>query len=94
MNVPNSRQNNQNGMAAMLAQLMMNPSRAISQQGFNVPPNMMNDPDMIIQYLLNTGQVSQEQYDNADSLYRQIMQNQQNRQYSFPRPVRGRQPRF
>jgi len=47
----------------MLNQFRQNPMAMLSQR-FNIPANM-NDPNEIIQYLLNTGQVSQEQVNNA-----------------------------
>jgi hypothetical protein len=36
----------------------------IAQRGFNLPQGM-NDPNEIIQHLMKTGQISQQQYDNA-----------------------------
>jgi hypothetical protein len=42
-----------------------NPAQMLSQR-FNFPQNMnMNDPGAILQYLLNSGQVSQAQVNNA-----------------------------
>ena len=43
-------------------QLRQNPMAMLSKR-FNLPPNMdFNNADDIIQYLMNTGQVSQAQY--------------------------------
>lgn len=47
----------------MANQFRQNPM-AMLQQRYNIPANM-NDPNQIIQYLLNTGQVSQAQVNNA-----------------------------
>ena len=55
----------------MYQQLRQNPIQILSQR-FNIPPNMQN-PQEIIQYLLNSGQVSQAQIN-------QIMQLKNNPQ--------------
>lgn len=49
----------QNNFLTMLSQFKQNPIAALSQR-FNIPQNM-NDPNQILQHLLNTNQVSQEQ---------------------------------
>lgn len=49
----------QNNLLTMLNQLKQNPAGVVSQR-FNIPQNM-NNPNDIIQHLLNTHQVSQEQ---------------------------------
>ena len=45
-------------------QLRQNPAQMLRQAGLNIPANM-NDPNAIIQHLMNSGQVSQEQYEQA-----------------------------
>lgn len=46
-------------------QLKSNPMQMLSRR-FNIPKNLdMNNPNDIIQHLLNTGQVSQNQVNNA-----------------------------
>ena len=47
-----------------LSQLQQNPFEVLRRRGFNVPENM-GDPRSIVQHLLNTGQVSQSQVDQA-----------------------------
>lgn len=47
-----------NNLMQMYQQFMNNPMAMLSQR-FNIPQNM-NDPNEIIQHLLNTGQVSQD----------------------------------
>lgn len=49
----------QNNLINMLTQFKQNPMAVLSQR-FRIPQNM-NDPDQILQHLLNSGQVSQEQ---------------------------------
>ena len=48
----------------MLQQLQSNPVAFIKQAGFAIPDNLSN-PNDIIQHLMNTGQVSQQRYDQA-----------------------------
>ena len=48
----------------MLQQLRQNPVQMLRQAGLNVPDNM-NDPNQIIQHLMNSGQISQSQYTRA-----------------------------
>lgn len=52
-----------NNIFNMLSQLRSNPAQILSQR-FNVPQNI-NNPQDIIQYLLNSGQVSQDQVNQA-----------------------------
>ena len=49
----------QNSMLSMMAQFRQNPMSVLSQR-YNIPPNL-TDPNEILQYLLNTQQVSQDQ---------------------------------
>jgi len=52
---------------AMLAQLKANPLGVLKQYGFNVPDNL-NDPNAIIQHLMNSGQINQNTYNKARSM--------------------------
>lgn len=54
-----------NGMMQMLQQFKANPMQMLLQRRMNVPQNMMNDPNAILQHLVSTGQVSQQQINNA-----------------------------
>lgn len=58
-----------NQMMQMLSQLKSNPAQFLLQRRFNVPSNMMNDPNAIVSYLLKTGQVSQ---DAVNRCYQQM----------------------
>lgn len=62
-NIPNIQQ--------MLGQIKANPMQFLLQRKMNVPQNMMNDPNAIIQHLLQTGQVSQEAYNRAYGMAQQ-----------------------
>ena len=49
----------------MLQQFKMNPMQMLLQRRMNVPQNMMNDPNAILNHLLQTGQVSQDAVNRA-----------------------------
>ena len=49
----------------MLAQFKQNPMGFLAQRRFNVPQSMANNPDEIINYLLQTKQISQDQLNAA-----------------------------
>lgn len=49
---------------AMLNQLKQNPYQLLAQRGFNIPQNLYN-PNDILQYLINTNQVTQQQVNNV-----------------------------
>lgn len=51
----------QNNLMTMLNQFKQNPMAVLSRR-YNIPQNM-NDPNQILQHLLNTHQVSQGQVD-------------------------------
>ncbi len=54
-----------NNPMQMLSQLQQNPLSFLAQQKLNIPKEIANDPNKIIQHLMNTGQVSQDAYNNA-----------------------------
>lgn len=47
-----------------LQQIQQNPVQMLKQFGLNVPDNL-NDPNAIIQHLMNSGQITQERYEQA-----------------------------
>ena len=55
----------------MLQQLQANPIQFLQRAGFNVPNNL-NDPNQIIQHLMNSGQISQERYNQARQMAAQF----------------------
>ena len=61
-----------NAMLSMLGQLKSNPRQMLMQR-FNIPENIGNDPQNIIQHLMNTGQVSQDQFNRAMQIKRMFM---------------------
>lgn len=57
-----------NNIIGMLQQLQSNPMAMLSQK-FKIPQDLdVNDPNAIIQHLMNTGQVSQQAYNNARNM--------------------------
>lgn len=42
-----------------------NPMQYLMQNKLNIPPEYANDPDGAIQYLMSSGQLTQQQYDYA-----------------------------
>ena len=55
-----------NQMLGMLQQLKANPMQMLLQKRMNLPQNMStNDPQAILNHLVQTGQVSQQQINNA-----------------------------
>lgn len=53
--------------AALLSQLKSNPIAMLQKAGFNVPSDI-SSPQAIIQHLMNTGQVSQQQLSQAQQM--------------------------
>ena len=57
-----------NNILSMLQQLQSNTFQMLSQK-FNIPQDLnVKDPNAIIQHLMNTGQVSQQAYNNARNM--------------------------
>ena len=61
-----------NNMMAMLQQIKSDPIGLLSQR-FNLPANISKNPQDIIQHLLNSGQVSQAQVNNAMQMRKMFM---------------------
>lgn len=57
----NAMGGNQPNMMQMVQQLKANPIQFLQRAGYNVPSNL-NDPNAIIQHLMNSGQISQQNY--------------------------------
>ena len=58
----------------MMQQFKQNPMSMLSKR-FNIPQNMSNDPNQIIQHLMNTGQISQSQYNMANQQLKYLRKN-------------------
>lgn len=59
----------------MLSQLKQNPMALLSRR-FKIPQNVnMQDPNAVIEYLMNSGQVSQGMYNMANQQLAQMKKN-------------------
>lgn len=65
---------NMTRLAQMFNQFRQNPIGAIMQMGFNVPPHLQNNPQGTVNYLRNSGQMSDEQF-NQFAQMAQMFQN-------------------
>lgn len=54
-------------------QLMQNPAQLLQQ--LNIPQEYVNDPEGAIQYLMNNGKITQQQYNNANNQLKQLQNN-------------------
>ena len=54
----------QNGMMNQFNSFMNNPMQYLAQRKINIPQQYMNDPHGAVQYLLNNGTMSQEQFNS------------------------------
>lgn len=59
-------------MMQMIQQLKQNPMQLLGRSKFNIPQNMMNDPQAMVQHLVSSGQVPQEQ---MNSYYQMVFGN-------------------
>ena len=59
----------------MVNQIKQNPMQFLASKGLNLPQNIANDPNAIIQHLMNNGQVSQDQYNQAVKMAEQMGMN-------------------
>jgi hypothetical protein len=57
----------------MYSQLLSNPNQVLQQ--LNIPQEYANNPQGAIQYLMNNGKITQEQYNNANNQLRQMQNN-------------------
>ncbi len=56
---------------------MGNPMQMLMQNKLNIPQNMSNNPNAIIQHLMNSGQMNQSQYNQLKQIAGQIQNNPQ-----------------
>ena len=66
---------NMQNMLGQFQGFMSNPMAYMMQCKLNIPQEYMNDPNKAIQHLMNTGKVSQQQYDWAMREAQKIMDN-------------------
>lgn len=63
------------GMLGQLQQFMGNPMAYMASKKFNIPQQYMNNPNDAIQYLMNTGKLTQQQYNEFNKTAKQIQNN-------------------
>lgn len=62
-----------NQILSMLQQFKSNPMQMLMQKRMNLPQNVpTNDPNAILNHLLQTGQISQQQINNAYQMAQQF----------------------
>lgn len=52
-------------MMNLFSRLTQNPAQTLIESGLNIPNDIANNPQSIVQHLLNTGQISQSQVNQA-----------------------------
>lgn len=57
----------------MYSQLMQNPNQFLRQ--LNIPNEYANDPQGAIQYLMNNGKITQDQFNMANNQLKQLQNN-------------------
>ena len=60
-----------NNLMGLYQAFMQNPMGFLLQSKINVPQNIANDPNAIIEYLMSNGARSQSQYNQAQQLFNQ-----------------------
>lgn len=53
-------------------QFRQNPVGALMQTGFNVPPHLQNNPQGTVNYLRNSGQMTDEQFQQISEMAQQF----------------------
>lgn len=64
-----------NNVFQQFQQFRQNPMQWLASRGMQVPQEIANDPNAIIQHMMNSGKITQQQYNQAAQMARQ-MQNQ------------------
>lgn len=69
------------GFLGQFQGFMKNPMQYMIQKRLNLPQNAIQNPQAAIQHLMNNGQLTQEQYNQAQQVARQIQSNPQFQQF-------------
>lgn len=64
--------NDLQGIMQMLPQIKANPMQFLLQRKLNIPQGMTDDPNAILNHLLQTGQISQNQVNGAYQMAQQM----------------------
>lgn len=63
------------GLAGQFQQFMNNPIASLMSKRMGIPQQYMNNPNDAIQYLMNTGKLSQAQYNELNQKAKEIQNN-------------------
>ena len=64
--------NNIHSMLQRFRQFKANPMQYMAGMRLNVPQEIAGDPNQIIQHLMNSGTITQEQYNRANAMARDL----------------------
>ena len=70
-------------MMQMFNQFRQNPIGALMGMGFNVPPHLQNNPEGTVNYLRNSGQMSEQQFNQFSQMAHQFQSQQNNQTKGF-----------
>lgn len=59
-------------MIQAIQTFLHNPMQMMAQKGINIPQQMANDPNAIMQHLMSTGQMNQTQYNQGQQMAMQF----------------------
>lgn len=59
----------------MFNQFRQNPLGALMGMGFNVPPHLQNNPQGMVNYLRNSGQMNDQQFNQLSQMAQQFQNN-------------------
>lgn len=68
------------GLMSQFGNFRKNPMQMFAQKKMNIPQNIQGNPQQIIQYMMNNGTVSQEQFNAAKKMAEQVQSNPMFRQ--------------
>lgn len=64
-------------------QFRQNPIGALMGMGYNVPPHLQNNPEGTVNYLRNSGQMSEQQFNQFSQMAQQFQSQQNNHTKGF-----------
>lgn len=75
---------NMNQFMGQFQNFIQNPMQALMRQKLNIPQDLQNNPQEVVQHLMNSGQMSQQQFNQLQLMAKQIQGNPQFQQM-FPK---------
>ena len=64
---------NRPNLTAMFQQFMGKPMQMMQRGGLNIPKEIQNNPNAIIQHLMSSGKMSQQQYNQLQAMANNLM---------------------